>query len=273
MRDAMFAVLVRKEILNNLLDLRFALAYFLCTLLIVGSGARMLAGYLAEKSTYDVNNAVYLRQWHEVTTMWEGGKNKVARRPLPTAILVQGGEKDPDRTANPAGKVSPHFYGDWRRDPLANLFPTLDMLFVVGVILSLVIMLLTYDTVAAERQGGTLRLLLSCPLSRVTVILAKWAGGLVSLLIPFVTAMLVVVIILLFTPGVGLTADDTLRVAALCALCGLYMSVVFSLAMMVSVMVRQPGLAILVLLLVWVVSIVAIPSLATPLSYVWHDPP
>ncbi len=270
----MLKMLIQKEILNNLLNLRFTLAYFLCTFLLVGSAAIMLTDYLQEKKTYDVNRNVYTERLRRATNKWHylwSGKT-IAREPVFTRVFAIGGEKDPDPRASVAPEFSPYFAGDFKRNPLINLFPTVDMVFIVGVIVSLLIFVLTYDAISGEREEGTLKVLLSCPVPRDQVILAKWLGGFISLAIPFVTSWLVIGLMLFFSRDVTLTGADWARMAGLFLVTILYIAAVFSMSMMVSAFAKNSTTAVLTLLLIWVVAIVLIPSASAPLAYLTVNP-
>jgi ABC-type transport system involved in multi-copper enzyme maturation permease subunit len=270
----MLRTLIKKEILNNLLNLRFALAYFLCSLLLVGSAAIMLADYLSERKTYDVNRNVYTERLNRAKHKWHylWHNKTIAREPVFTRVFAIGGEMDADPRASVAPEFSPYFSGDFKRNPMINLFPTVDMVFIVGVIVSLLIFVLTYDALSGEREEGTLKVLLSCPVPRDTVILAKWLGGFVSLVIPFVTSWLVIALVLLFVRDVTVTGADWLRMGGLFVATILYVAAVFSLSMMVSAFSKSSTTSILTLLLVWVVGVVLVPSAAAPAAYLIVSP-
>lgn len=271
----MLKTLIQKEILNNLLNLRFSLTYFLCTFLLVGSAAIMLADLVGEKTLYDVNRNIYAQRLnairHPRAYLWNN--KTVARPPVVTKIFAVGGEKDPDPRAEVAPEFSPYFVGDFQRNPLTNLFPSVDMVFIVGVIMSLLIFMLTYDSLSGEREEGTLKVLLSCPVPRDTVIAAKWLGGFASLIIPFITSWLVIVLIMIMIPRISIGPQEWLRILSLFAVFTLYVGVVFSLSMMVSSVSKSSNTAILLLLLVWVVGILVIPAVATPVAYLIVRPP
>lgn len=271
----MLRTLVTKELLNNLLNLRFSLAYFLCSFLLVGSASVMFADFIHEKNLYEVNQSYYTRRMREATRIWHyiwHGK-VVVRRPSVLKVLATGGEKDPDPRATVNPEFSPYFNGDFQRNPLTNLFPTVDMVFIIGVIVSLLIFMLTYDGISGERDEGTLKVVLSCPVPRDRMLIGKWLGGFLSLIIPFVTSWLLIMILLLVNRSVSLSADDLGRMIAIFMVSILYVAVVFSLSLMVSAMVKRSATAILTLLFVWVVFIVMVPSLSTPAAYLMVDPP
>lgn len=270
----MLKKLIAKEVLNNLLNLRFALAYFLCTFLLVGSGAIMLSDYLAEKDVYDVNKSSFDRRLsgshHPWGYLW--ANKMVLRPPQLTRIFALGGEKDADKKAAVAPEFSPYFHGDFKRNPLTNLFPSVDMVFIVGVIISLLVFVLTYDAVSGEREEGTLKLLLAGPVPRDQILAAKWLGGMVSLIIPLFTAWITMLLVLLFTPGISVSAGEWGRILVLLGVFTLYVATVFSMSLMVSLYFRNPGSAILALLFVWVTLIVAVPTVSPSLSNLLTKP-
>ena len=60
------------------------------------------------------------------------------------------------------------------------LFGVLDLAFIVKVVLSLCVLLFTYDAICGEKEQGTLRLYASYPVSRSAQALAKLAGSTVA---------------------------------------------------------------------------------------------
>jgi len=265
----MLSELIRKEILNNLLNLRFSLAYFLCTFLLIGGASTMLADYLTEKKTYETNLSFYGHELDGITgaSVFLQREKTVLRKPSVTRIFAIGGERDPDMRASAQVNQPPYFYGDFKRNYLVNLFPAMDMLFIVGVILSLLIFVLTYDALSGEREEGTLKVLLSCPVPRDLIYFAKWVGGVITLLMPLITAWLAVMFLLVISPSAGISSDDWMRMAAILAAASLYVAVLFSLSLMISVIARDSSTSIVICLLVWALGVLVIPSTSAPFSW------
>jgi len=141
------------------------------------------------------------------------------------------------------------------------------MLFVIATLLSLIVVLLVSDTVSGERQAGTLKLVLSCPVPRDTLILSKWVGGFICLALPYLASWVVVSLLLVLARSVTVSVDDWIRIAALVTVGLVYVATVFSLAMLVSVVVKRPEVSALVLILVWILLLVALPSFSVPISW------
>jgi hypothetical protein len=236
----MLRALISKEILSNLLNLRFVAVCFATTALMLGSAGVMLSEHRMAQRDYQTNQALY-GQMLENGEGFFSGDNVILRQPSVLGVLALGGQRDPEAKAAVDGRRLPVYRPELKRSPLANLFPPFYMVFVVGVVLSLLVVLLVFDAVAGEREEGTLRLLLASPVARDQLILAKWLGGIVSLAIPFAASAVAVMALLAFAPGTGLDGGGWARVLGIFGVFALFLVVMFSLALMISVLFRRSG--------------------------------
>ena len=62
-------------------------------------------------------------------------------------------------------------------NPYLHLFSQIDLVFIFQVVLSLLSLLFAYDAIAGDWETGTLRLVLSHPIGRGKVLLAKYIAG------------------------------------------------------------------------------------------------
>ena len=69
-------------------------------------------------------------------------------------------------------------------------------------------LLFAYDAVAGDWENGTLRLVISHPVRRGTVLLAKYIGAMVCLLIPVLMSLLMVLILLSTASSIQLGEAD-----------------------------------------------------------------
>ena len=274
----MLGTLIRKEVLRHLLTLRFASTFVL--ILLLGSISMTLSSnmYLQNHEEYQARTRAYrqaldeLEQEEDFWERWDGifwrqGKS-AAVPPGPMSAVVQG-----LTSAYPAGIT---VYGSaerqssvdrsrWR-NPLMGLYDTPDIVYMVSVIMSLLAILFVFDAVSGEKEAGTLRLMLSNPLPRHTVLLAKWLGGLATLMVPFV---------LMFVGGIGycwakgtvsLEGDHAIRLVMLLVAAGLYISVFFTLGLLISCCTHRSSTSLFLSLFVWAGLVLAIPNLAPVLA-------
>jgi len=195
------------------------------------------------------------------------GQYKVYKKPSPLSILVTGLENDLGRNTTIT------IYGDpqledtkYNEHPIFAVFGSLDLAFIVKVVLSLFAILLTFDAVCGEREGGTLKLMLANPVPRDRVILGKLVGGFLALVVPLVLAMLLGLLVILAYPGVQLSGTDWMRIALLMGVFVLYVVVFMTLGLLVSSRTRRSSTSFLVLLVVWVLFVLVVPKTSVILA-------
>lgn len=264
----MLAVLVMKEWVTNLLELRFLVCAALCVFLGVVSVFVLRADLEAKRTEYFANQAIYRTQAEEYGSYSELEREgiHIDRPPQSFQVLFYGMEKSLDRTAQVSGDFVPGFQGDLRENPMVLLFPVADLLFVVGVILSLLAFFISYDAVSGERESGTLMLLMSYAVPRDLLILAKWIGGYLSLALPFLVTLLVGALMISASDEIPFGGEDWLAFGVAGGVSLLLIAVMFSIGLLVSVLTRESGTAILMLLSLWVVLALVLPNVGPYLA-------
>ena len=210
----MLARLVQKELLNYLLDFRFITILSLCTLLSILSvyvGTRTYDrqlrehNFVAEKNPTFIKDSVnkgYLYFLELYGYQWN-------RPPEVLSPVVYGLSGDIGQVAHIRQQRL------WRLedslfsvDPTYALFEILDFAFIVKVILSLCVLLLTYDAVCGEKETGTLRLYASFSVPRSALALAKLAGSTIAVLVPFLFSFVLTSVIMTMNPNLDMQVQD-----------------------------------------------------------------
>jgi ABC-type transport system involved in multi-copper enzyme maturation permease subunit len=150
--------------------------------------------------------------------------------------------------------------GSFDDNPLPMLFPHLDFLFIVTIILSLLAILFSYDAITGERQSGTLRLVISNSVSRAKILVAKWVGGTASLLIPFILALLAAAIYISVNPAISWDGSAWVELLLLAAASVTFIGLFYLLGLVVSTFSRYSATSILSCLFLWVLLILVIPN-------------
>ena len=264
----MLRALIAKEWLTSLLELRFLVCAALCVLLGLISVVVLRADLEARRTEFSRNQALYRDQADEYGSYRDLQRRgvRVDRPPQSFQVLFYGVEKTLDRTAVVSEDYLPGFQGDLNANPAVLLFPVADMLFVVAVVLSLLAFFISCDTVAGERESGTLKLVMSYPVPRDLVILAKWLGGYFSLALPFLAALLIGALLISISEEVPFTATDWEAFAVTGAVSLLLLAVMFSIGLLVSVRARSSSTAILTLVALWVLLALVVPNLGPYLA-------
>src|SRR5215470_10936437 len=128
-----------------------------------------LSAYIQARYYQDVVKDYALRQ--SINKTENNDQSIVLIRPIPPLAPFFNGAYDslPDelRLRNDSATASAPS-GDLR--PLDWLFPKIDLSFIIGVLMTLLTILLAHDTIAGDREQGTLKLILAGPILKRTVL-------------------------------------------------------------------------------------------------------
>ena len=144
-----------------------------------------------------------------------------------------------------------------RRELLDNLMTfrfaaaVLIMLLLVVANTSLLALLFAYDTLAGEYERGTLRLVLTHPVSRGRILLAKYISAMVCLLVPLLMSLILAMILLTTSASFSLNTPDFLRIGGIMVASIAYLSVFYLIGMLISVMTRRTSTALMLSMFVW----------------------
>jgi len=252
----MLKTIIAKEFLHNILDLRFIVGFVLC--IIVTIACIMILAHDYKQEMKDYNARVNLED--EILDNYAPAEfdrlfgmvrtQKPPERFRPLIIGIQGNEN----------------VGSFDDNPLPILFPPLDFLFIVTIIMSLLAMLFSHDAIAGERQSGTLRLMISNSISRTTILLGKFIGGTTSLIIPFILALLVGVLYISINPAIQWGGSAWTELALLTAASITFITLFYLLGLMISTFSRYSSISILNCLFLWVLLILVIPNVCPYIS-------
>ena len=246
--------IIAREFLNNILNLRFMIGLVLCLIITVACTIILSHDYRQELTDYNIrvnmqddflsNYATRGRMFRTIP------HQKPPERFRPLIIGISGDENSTSFDDN----------------PLSILFPHLDFLFIVTIIMSLLALLFSYDTITGERQRGTLRLVIANSISRTIILFGKLVGGAASLLIPFILSLLVGVLYINLNPNIQWDGLAWVELVLLTAASVTFIMLFYLLGLMVSAFSRYSATSILSCLFLWVLLILVIPNVCPYIS-------
>lgn len=255
--------IIRKELLDQLLSLRFAIACMVCLVVFLLSSMVLTRDYREAMSTYNMNIVVHRNEVLQITDLWRLGEGLTADRPLnPLNILVRGLVSELTESVKVQGGGRLDFAEAYEQNPVIPLFPSVDFAFIVGIIMSLLALAFSYDAISGEQESGVLKLLMSYSVPRDAVLVGKWIGGYLALIAPFLVSFVASLLLIALFPEVETNLDNALGLVSLLLLALLYLAAIFSLGIFVSCRTEIASTSITVLLLVWVAFILAVPNMA-----------
>ena len=265
----MFRKLVEKELAHHLLDRRFLVTACLCVVLAGLSAYVGVTNYAIELREYAAVSESSRRGFQEnsldkgrlLDLVYKGYRWN--RRPEVLSTVAYGLSGALGREVLLRYQGFPVFEtSSFEADPIRLLFDVLDFSLVVKLFFSLCALVFVYDAVCGEKESGTLGLLVSFPVSRATLALAKLTGSSLAVLAPFGEAFAAAAAVLALAPDVDLSPDNWARIAAMMAAFALYVLVFSAFGLFASALFHRRVTAFLVLAALWAVWVFVVPGAA-----------
>jgi ABC-type transport system involved in multi-copper enzyme maturation permease subunit len=263
----MFGTIIKREFIDHVVSFRFV-AVFALTMFLTVTSVRVSS----------VDYEQQLRAYQGIPGGVEDENGKVSLMMLP--CRAWGVHRSPSRLLFLAGQAewelpnrvttSLHSLQSVDRDPEMGeaLAGTIRSGWgaAVGLLLSFAAGLLTYKSISGELRDGTLTLVLSNPLSKGTLLAAKYVAALLALALAFLVAVAAGLLVVLATGSMALTADDWLKVGLFVFASLVYCSIFVLLGLLCSVIARSPVISAVAFLLNWTVLVFVVPNIGGVLA-------
>lgn len=286
--------IAKHEFYNNLNSLRFALATVLLLALMLTNAVVHLREQSERKRQYLASTAesVNVLISHAENSLYElaqKGPGLLHKAPASLRFCAEGGE-----TFFPTVvEGRPSFWemsfivggrnlkSFWRLEypsislNLTDIRPDVtkvDWAFIIGHVLSLIALLFTFDSISGERERGTLRLMLAHPIPRHAVLIGKFLGALISVLIPLSVAILMNLLVISTSTAVQLTPESWGRLGIILLSISFYTGLFLALGLLVSARVKQSVVSLVMLLLAWVTLAIFMPNTLASIASSFSSP-
>ena len=270
----MLAAIVKRELIDHLISLRFGLALVLTVGLMVLNALGFVGG------SYEFKRNHYLEQVqveqeigrsNAQRGLWKlilhAGQEYIYKKPstlmfcatgaddaLPERLWTQGGEN----TYNSVRFYDPFVLIYWDiidiwAPKASQLLETqaIDWVFIIGGLLSLMALLFTFDAFIGEKERGTLKLVMAQSLPRHTLLLGKFLGALLVLALVLSLAIVVNLLIILALSKVNLGLVEAGRLVGMVGLSLLYLACFVGLGLWVSIRSSSTRSSLVGVLLLW----------------------
>ncbi|MFC1490607.1 ABC transporter permease, partial [Candidatus Latescibacterota bacterium] len=258
----MFKNIMVKEMINSVYDFRFFIALTLCLIFIP------LGFYIAfseyEQRFSEYNNSVSMYNERVEGKAYDDIPVEGFRPPSPLSVLSIGLENYiPNKVITSRDGLPKYIDERGINNPVSLLFGEIDFLVNISVIMSLLALIFSYNIITGEKERGTLSQIVSNPISRTKLLLAKTAGSFIMLLMPLIISIIVGILIVMRMGDFHLLQGENLpKFMAVLFVSILYIFCIFNLGILVSARTRRPVTSIIVLLLIWLIYVIAIPKLS-----------
>ena len=249
----MLITLIRRELLDNLMTFRFAAATFIMVLLVVANAFVLLMDYERRLASHNEAVKMHHRQLEEKIT-YSAGEVRIDRPPNPLSIFNVGFDKRLGNEVGVSHGVVPSLWDasmHGSSNPFMAMFASIDIVFIFEVILSLLALVFAYDAFAGEYERGTLRLVLTHPIRRGKILVAKYVSAMLCLIVPVVISVLLAMLLLTTSTALSLDRHDFLRIGGIIATSVAYLSVFYLIGLLISAATRRTSTALMVAMFVW----------------------
>jgi len=268
--------IIYREILENLMSLRFTLSLLLSTSLFATAGFVFTAKYRQESQDCWKDTNENLSSLSEQTKRLcdvARYRQTVYRKPKSLALCTEGFEKYLPNSFRFSvfSMYIPQVRGRGNFD--LGRFSDMNLVFIISLILSFIALIFTYDTICGEKEAGTLRLILAASIHRHKILLGKYIGVMFTLGIPLLLGLLVNLLIVISSRDVIISSGDWLKIFTIVLLSLLYLSIFVLLGMFVSSRTAHSANSMVIFLLVWVGLVILIPSFGRIISDAARESP
>jgi ABC-type transport system involved in multi-copper enzyme maturation permease subunit len=246
----MLGTLIRKEILNGISSFRFVAVFALLLVVVPATTLVLTSDYARKVDEFSFRQSSledYLRNFAHFNRL--GGVIQPSPPPLPAQTLVRG--------ISSAANLE-----DFDDDPLPVMFPLIDLVFVVAILLSLAALILSYDAVSGEKEDGTLKLMLANGVPRHRILLGKTIGGIILLFIPFLASLILGLLGILLHPRISWNGADWGALGFVLLGAAAYVAFFHLLGVFISSRHASSSASIVTSLSVWVLLVLIVPNLS-----------
>lgn len=264
----MIWLIAKKDFLLNLLSVRFIIGFVLCLLVIPFTIIVSVDNYENQVRVYKIEQAQAEKEMKE-SRVWSHVRPTVVQEPEPLSIFSTG------IISNIGNKVKiafweyplfPEGHTLTRDNPLLNAFFSIDFSKVIAILISLLALVFSYDAITREREDGTMKLTFTGQVSRISFLMGKLLGLLLTLLPILLFCYLLACLVIVVNPEISFSASDWGGLLLLLLTSVIYMLVFLLLGMFISSRVTHSSSSIIISLLCWIWFLFLMPNIATYLA-------
>ncbi|MDR1755449.1 MAG: ABC transporter permease subunit [Culturomica sp.] len=259
----MIGLIARKDFLLNLTSARFVIGLAVCLLVIPFTLLTSVDRYKQQVSVYKTASENADKEYRSVR-VYSNVKPVVVHRPEALAVFSEGVSRNMGNTVR-------FQYGEYPlllsgaaglSNPLLNAFFSLDFATVIAIVLSLFALVFSYDAFTRERENNTLKMILVNRVNRSAFFIGKFLGILLTLAPMLLFCFLTGMLFLLLSPDIALDGAMWTNLLLLFLSALLYVVVFVLFGFFVSAMSKRSSTSIAVCLLCWIWFLFLVPNMA-----------
>jgi ABC-type transport system involved in multi-copper enzyme maturation permease subunit len=147
-------------------------------------------------------------------------------------------------------------------NPYLCLSNDLNWVFVLSILISFAILLLSYDTISGEREQQTLKIILSNNVSRGVLLFGKYSSIVISGVLMVIPGLIVSLLVLILSGTLRMNSLIAFEIIGFMVAGILFIAAISALGLFCSVISRSANVSLLAGLTLWTVFLIFSPNLA-----------
>lgn len=256
-----FKPLLKHELLRHLYSLKFITMSVFAVVFGIVCVYIQLMDFQDRKQTYD-EEVFKSKNVLETVKFYSQLNIPIIIEPNPLSIFCKGEDAKIGNKINISVMDVPQFENTSQiKNPFLAIFDSMDLVTLIQIIFSVMTLFLVADSIAGEREEGTLRQIFANRVLRTQYFWAKFLGSLIILAIPLVLIFLLTGIIFLLTSFISLQPIQWFQIILIFACCLAFISIYILIGLMISARSSSAAQSVLFGLLIWIFLIFIYPNI------------
>ena len=260
----MFGILYIHEIQNYLYSLRFHISFVIILLVFAIGSISFNKSYREIRDNYlkyDQEQQKELDEKSQNVSRLATGVTHYVMTPRANSFVSDCKEQVlPNRFSYNAYNVFGFSVRHNSTNPLMKQAQALNWSFIVSMVLSFMALLFSFDAISGEKEDRTLALVLSNPVSRATILSAKFLGVVTVTGCMMLIGILVSLLIITLSGNVTMSTGLLGETAGFTGISLLFISAMAVIGLLSSVLTRNSNVSLLIALCFWLAFAVVIPN-------------
>ncbi len=253
--------LLKHEMTNHLYSLKFITMSLFAVVFAVLCVIVQIMDFQDRKTIYD-EEVVKAENEIKSAKVYSQVRVPIVVEPNPLSIFIRGSESEIGNKIVISPIEVPEFENTSQtKNAFLDIFSSFDLITLVQIMFSVMTLFLVADTIAGEREDGTLKQVFSNRVLKSRYFLAKYIGGMTMLIIPLILIYLIASILIVLQPYISLSFKQWMTIGFTFLCCLAFISIYVLLGLIISSRCSSSSVAVLYGLICWIVLVFVYPNL------------
>jgi len=256
-----FKPLLKHEMTNHLYSLKFITMSLFAVIFAVLCVYVQIMDFHDRKIIYD-EEVVKAENEMKSAKVYSQVRVPIVIEPNPMSIFIRGSESQIGNKIVISPIQVPEFENTSQtKNAFLDIFSSFDLITLVQIMFSVMTLFLVADTIAGEREEGTLKQIFSNRVLKSQYFMAKYIGCITMLIIPLILIYLIASILLILQPYISLSFEQWMTIGFTFLCCLAFISIYVLIGLIISSRCSSSSVAVLYGLILWIVLVFVYPNL------------